>query len=57
MKMNVKKDVLRLVVNLSSAVASKSTQQEIIAYVFYHLEDLQLHKTLFNTEQQNLLSA
>jgi len=51
MKMNVKKDVLRLVVNLSSAVASKSTQQEIIAYVFYHLEDL------FNTEQQNLLSA
>lgn len=30
MKMNVKKDVLRLVANLSSAVASKSTQQEII---------------------------
>lgn len=31
MKLNVKKDVLRLVISLSSAVASKTTQQDIIA--------------------------
>eukprot|EP00111_Clytia_hemisphaerica_P003838 TCONS_00011021-protein len=31
MKNNIRKDVLRLVANLSSAVASKNTQQEIIA--------------------------
>ena len=31
MRTNIRKDVIRLVVNLSSAVASKNTQQEIIA--------------------------
>lgn len=36
MKANVKKDILRLVINLSSAVASKTTQQDIIAYVVIH---------------------
>ena len=37
LKLNVQKEVLRLVVNLSSAVASKGSQQEIISYVMNYV--------------------